>query len=660
MTCWVLGVGASHNGGAALLRDGEVATVIQEERLTRLKRTRLFPAFDTLSITYCLEHAGIGPEDLSLIGVSCDDPVARRELDIARNPLFRDLPMMPPVAYVGHHRAHAAAASYQSGFSDAAVLVIDGQGSPTGDLLDEERAVAGREGWETLSMYALEDGALARCLYKDVARDRAWLSPGAHGMPRFSGIGGMYSAVSLQIFGQYLEAGKVMGLAPYGRPTIPIAEFLDIGPNGIDFRAAASARFPLDVRWQEDSDAYADLAASVQAALEEAVLWAGRRIHELTTASRLVYAGGVALNCIANERILRELPFDDVFIMPAAEDSGLAIGAAIEASRTRGLPLRAGRLQRDEMGRRYPPRVTKETISASAVVGGAPFAGDPATIANALAAGERVAWFVGGSELGPRSLGQRSILADPRDPRGKDELNRRKGRESFRPLAPVVLAEEADAWFDMGGYPESPFMLRVCRARDHVADHIPAAIHVDGTARVQTVDADVHPELHALISEFFARTGVPVLINTSLNAAGEPIAETPEDALWCAYRLHLDLAVLDGQAVRIAPQLGDDVVVRAADYRTIRDLRPERDALQVETMTPWGPAPHWVEGASRALLERLAAGPASVTALPDDSRALLEGLRRKRLLYLERAAESRQAGSGQCCRQGAAPPDGVG
>jgi carbamoyltransferase len=616
-------------------------TAIQEERLTRLKRARLFPAFDTLSITYCLEHAGIGPEDLSLVGVSCDEHVARRDFDIARNPLFRDLLMMPPVAYVGHHRAHAAAASYQSGFRDAAVLVIDGQGSPTSDLPDEDRAVAGREGWETLSMYALEDGALARCLYKDVARDRAWLSPGPRGMPRFSGIGGMYSAVSQQIFGQYLEAGKVMGLAPYGRPTIPVAEFLDIGPNGIDFSAAASARFPEDVRWPEANDAYADLAASVQAALEEAVLWAVRRIHELTGASRLVFAGGVALNCITNERILRESPFGDVFIMPAAEDSGLAIGAAIEASRVRGLPLRAARLRRDEMGRLYPPAAISETISASPLVVGEPFAGDPATIASALVAGERVAWFLGGSELGPRSLGQRSVLADPRNPRGKDELNRRKGREPFRPLAPVVLAEEADKWFDLGDHPESPFMLRVCKARGHVADHIPAVIHADGTARVQTVDADEQPELHALISEFCARTGVPVLVNTSLNAAGEPIAETPEDALWCAYRLQLDLAVLDGHAVRIATELGDDVVVRAAGHRVLRDLRPERDAVQVEAMTPWGPTPHWVEGASRALLERLAAGPLRATALPDDSRVLLEALRRKRLLCMERVAAAR-------------------
>lgn len=641
MPCWVLGVGASHNGSACLLRDGEVVTVIQEERLTRLKRTRLFPAFDMLSITYCLEYAGIGPEDLSLVGVTSDEPVARRDFDIGRNPLFRDLAVLPPVAYVGHHRSHAAAASYQSGFDNAAVLVIDGQGSPTSDLLEEERAVAGREGWETLSMYALENGGLGRCLYKDVARDRAWLSPGAHGMPGFAGIGGMYSAVSQQIFGQYLEAGKVMGLAPYGRPTIPVAEFLYIGPNGIDFNKGASARFPDDARWPEASDAYADLAASVQAALEEAVLWAVWRIHELTAASRLVFSGGVALNCITNERILRESPFDDVFIMPAAEDSGLAIGAAVEASRVRGLPLRAAPLRRDEMGRPYPLRAVDEAIRTSAVVAGEPFAGDPATIASALAAGQRVAWFGGGSELGPRSLGQRSILADPRDPRGKDELNRRKGRELFRPLAPVVLAEEAEAWFDMGGHPASPFMLRICRAHDHVADRIPAVIHVDGTARLQTVDADVQPELHLLISEFFAQTGVPVLINTSLNAAGEPIAETPEDALWCAFRLQLDLAVLDGYAVRLAAELGDDVVVRAADYRTLRDFRPERDELQVETMTPWGPTPQWIEGASRALLEWLAADPLPVTTLPDDSRALLEGLRRKRLVRFERVAAAR-------------------
>ena len=632
MTTWVLGVGASHNGGACLLEDGEVRVAVQEERLTRRKRTRLFPAYDTLAISYCLEEAGIDIGDLALIAVSGDEPATRRDFDVARNPLLSEVASPPPIAYIGHHRAHAAAASHQSGFVDAAVLVVDGQGSPTSDLTEEERRVAGRPGWETLSLYELRDGALARCLHKDVARDRAWLAPGGHGMPRFSGLGGMYSAVSQQVFGQYLEAGKIMGLAPYGRPIIPVEEFLEVVDDRLEFRDTASARFPHDHRWPEARQEYADLSASVQAALEHALLWNVERAHTLTGASRLVLAGGVALNCITNERILRESSFDDLFIMPATEDSGIALGAAVEASRARGLPLAGTRLRRDEMGRRYARADVERAIERSPVVAGEPFSGDPDTVARALAEGRRVAWFLGGSELGPRSLGQRSILADPRDPQGKDELNRRKGRELFRPLAPLMLVEEAEAWFDMGGRPESPFMLRVCRAHPHVADRIPGVVHVDGSARVQTIDPVDQPELHALVRAFFTRTGVPVLINTSLNAAGEPIVETPEDVLWCAHRLRLDLAVLDGVAVPIAQALGEDAMVHAPVPTVLRDLHPEQDAVEVLSETPWGTTSCWLDGPERELLELVAAEPMRYAELAPEDRDRVETLRRQRLL----------------------------
>jgi carbamoyltransferase len=634
MTVWTLGVGASHNGGACLLRDGELVVAVQEERLKREKRARLFPAFDTLSIAYCLDHEGIGVEDLALIAVSADEPVARPDFDVTRNPLLRSGPL-PEIAYVAHHRAHAAAASYQSGFEDAAVLVIDGQGSPFEDLPAQERAPASRAGWETMTIYELSGGRLTRCLHKDTAPHRTWLSWAERGMPRFAGIGGMYSAVSQQLFGAYLEAGKVMGLAPHGRASIPVSSFLAVDDDRISFSDEVSRRFPFDDRWPSRQEEYANLAASVQAALEEAVLWAAHRARALTGARRLVFAGGVALNCIANERVIREVGFDDVFVMPAAEDSGISIGAVVEASSARGLPLAPRALARDSSGRPYGREEIEAAIAGCPVVAGEPSEAGPAAVAAALADGARVAWFAGGSELGPRALGQRSILADPRDPAAKDDLNRRKGRESFRPLAPIVLAEHAEEWLEMGGRPASPFMIRVCAVREERRSLIPAVVHVDGTARPQTVNAAQHPALHETLSRFYAATGVPVLVNTSLNAAGEPIVETPEDTLWCAHRLGLDLAVLEGTAVRIADRLDEQTVVSASRHRIRRLLGSDGDAAEVEVQTPWGATRYALAGDELATLRALAAGPATIEELERNSgTAALEALRRKRLVRL--------------------------
>jgi carbamoyltransferase len=633
MSEWTLGVGASHNGGACLIGDGELVVAIQEERLTRVKRARLRPAFDTLAIAYCLDHAGIGVEDLSLIAVSRDEPVAMPESDIARNPLFEGR-ALPPIAYVSHHRAHAAGAWFQSGFDEAAVLVIDGLGSPTEDCEPDERRVAGRDGWETLSIYRFGGGRL-ECLHKDVVPDRSWISIGDRGMPRFAGIGGMYSAVARQVFGQYLEAGKVMGLAPYGRPVLAPERFFRVGDDGLlEYADDVPALFPYDALWPAHQEDYEDLAASVQGALEEAVMWAVERTRSITGSSRLAYAGGVALNCIANERILHEAGFDEVFVMPAAEDSGTSIGAAVAASLDLARPLVRRRLVRDAPGRRYAPEEVEAAVSAFPARRETADA-DPAAIAAALASGAVIGWFSGGSELGPRALGQRSILADPRDPETWPELNRRKGREGFRPLAPIVLAEHAEDWFEVRGHPESPFMLRICPVHPHRRDQVPAVVHVDGTARFQTLARDENPALHALITEFHLATGVPILVNTSFNAAGEPIVETPEDALWGAVRLGLDLVVLDGVLVPVDLGAANGSRFVAADYRRRRVVGHPPWAEEVETSTPWGTARYWLEGDELETLRELAERPLPLAEVAGNGRAhAVEALRRKRLARL--------------------------
>lgn len=638
MTEWVLGVSASHNGGACLLLDGELAVAVQEERLTRTKRTRVFPAFHTLSIKYCLEAAGIEVDDLTLAAVSGVRAVARQDFDLTRNPLVAAAAHRPPVVYMPHHRAHAMAACFQSGFEEAAVLVIDGQGSPSEDFTPDELAQVTRPGWETLSIYRYEDRRLT-CLRKDVVGNRGWLTLLDRGMPRFSGIGGMYSAVAHQIFGHYLEAGKVMGLAPLGSATIPSSAFFEIEGSELRFQDDVPRRFSHDERWPNRQEEYAELAASVQAAVEEAVVWAAEEAVGLTGSSRLVFAGGVALNCPANERIIRELGLEDVFVIPAAEDSGVSIGAAAAAAAEAGLQLRPRRLTGDEHGRAYSPeeicaacRRFPSDVSARRW--------EPGAVAQALADGAIIGWFSGGSELGPRALGHRSILADPRAAATKEELNRRKGRESFRPLAPIVPTALVEEWFDMGGIPESPFMLRVCPARLEKRDQIPAVVHVDGTARVQTVDEDAQPELCAVLAAFRAITGVPVLINTSFNAAGEPIVETPEDALWCAQRLGLDLLVLEDLLVPVEKTLPSMLHVQPGRHSVRRTLTHEGTirGAEVEVETPWGTASYWLQGRELETFLEMAPGGSPLAELGDRQRDF-ESLRRKRLVEVESRSE---------------------
>ncbi len=563
---YVLGFNASHNGSVCLLRGDELVVAIQEERLGRAKRARLFGARAGLSVPYCLREAGIAAGDLAATAISVQGYVDAPEQQLAANPDLAGY-RGPAALRVAHHRAHAVSAFVTSGFDDAAVLVVDGLGSPWVDLDDAERAVcraADATGWETISLYRAGRDALTP-LEKHLAPDGGWLQRRPRRMPRFGSLGGMYSAVAVQIFGDALEAGKVMGLAPYGRPTTPVDDFFTY--NGVDFsfRATVPDRFALGARWPARHRTYQDLAASVQAALEVALLGLARRVRALSGCDRLCFVGGVALNSVANERLIRECGFREVYIPAAAEDSGVAIGAAYQGLHALTGRYAAHRLRGDAVGARYAPAQVGAAIRATPALAEV-VSGREVTDAAAerLARGELGGWFRGRSELGPRALGQRSILADPRLADGKETLNRRvKHREAFRPFAPAVLAEHAAAWFELGPDAESPFMLRVVPFRDEVKARVPAVVHVDGTGRLQVVDRARSPALHRLISRFHARTGVPILLNTSFNIMGEPIVETPDDALWCFLSTGLDFCVVE-----------DHLFVKARGYQSPLDLVP--------------------------------------------------------------------------------------
>jgi carbamoyltransferase len=366
-------------------------------------------------------------------------------------------------------------------------------------------------------------------------------------MPAFKSLGGMYSAVAHQIFYNMWEAGKVMGLAPFGRPEIPASEFVEIVDGHFRFFDKVPKRFEHGDRWPLRQREYQNLACSVQVAIEEALAYLVNRLRTLCPSEFLCYGGGVALNSIANERIIRDGKFKEVYIIPAAEDSGSAIGAAYYGLWQLTKKNTKRRLDHDSLGPQYSPSAILDSIEKASgieLIGSADVISDTVDL---LCQGKILGWFQGRSELGPRSLGQRSIVCDPRHPDAKDILNSRvKHREAYRPFAPAVLLEEAENWFEFGGSnPESPFMLRICKFKNDKIDLVPAVAHIDGTGRLQTLTREANGRFYDLVKKFYEKTGVPILLNTSFNVAGEPIVETPENALACLLSSGLDGCVFE-------------------------------------------------------------------------------------------------------------------
>jgi carbamoyltransferase len=378
---------------------------------------------------------------------------------------------------------------------------------------------------------------------------RGFLSDEFYYMP---GLGALYSRISSYIFAHWNKCGEVMGLAPYGRPDavkslieIKDAE-LSVPEWGVEFNkpwlvdrernweASPSMQHWKDMAWRIQDDA--------ERVLLERAIW----LRETTGAKNLCMAGGVALNCVANGRIAREAGFDNVWIQPAAGDDGIAIGCAYYGHLAILKKPRSFVMKHAYLGVEYKDEdvhaaankrlVRLQTINTTSKN----ICGETAKL---LSAGHVFGWFQGRSEFGPRALGDRSILADPRRAEMKDKLNKRvKHRQAFRPFAPIVLAERANEIFE--GDEESPFMLLAKRVRPEWRDKIPAIVHVDGTARVQTVRPDHNERLYRLLKEFDSITGVPVLINTSFNVKGEPIVETPDDAIKCFLTTGMDYLVL--------------------------------------------------------------------------------------------------------------------
>jgi carbamoyltransferase len=594
----ILGISAFyHDSAAALVRDGEVIAAAQEERFSRKKHD---PSFPTNAVGFCLEQSDVRLRDLDYL-VFYDKPLVKFErlLEtylayaprgfksfVAAMPLWlreklflkatlkrefarvASLPIsdLPPLLFSEHHRSHAASAFFPSPFDQAAVLCLDGVGE-----------------WATTSV---------------------WIGDGNRLEPKWElrfphSLGLLYSAFTY-FTGFRVNSGeyKLMGLAPYGEPRyvdLILSKLLDLKEDGtfrlnmayFDYATGlamtnrrfaelfqGSPRAPESPLTQREMD----IARSIQAVTEEIVLRLARTVHTELGMTHLCLAGGVALNCVANGRVLREGPFQDIWIQPAAGDAGGALGAALavwheylEQPRQLCSP---DAMRGAYLGRRFTNAEIREYLDS---VGARYQQFDDQTLmpklADLLAQENVIGWLSGRMEFGPRALGARSIIGDPRSPHLQSTMNLKiKYRESFRPFAPAIKAECVSDWFEIDRM--SPYMLLVAPIREErrvdmtdeqrclfgiqklnvCRSQVPAVTHVDYSARIQTVHKETNPRFYRLIEEFEMRTNCPMLINTSFNVRGEPIVQTPEDAYRCFMRTEMDYLVMENLLLSKAEQ----------------------------------------------------------------------------------------------------------
>jgi carbamoyltransferase len=537
----VLGVNAVfHDPAAAVVVDGKVIAAAEEERFSRRKHGKAPVPFSTWelpeqAITWCLHRAGLSVADIDAVGYSYDPDLALpvgdvteaeweglRTLFARRAPRFLQtvLPGLDPdkVRFVSHHVAHAASAHMAAPFARSAVMVLDGRG----------------ERGSYLAGHAI-DGDLEVLARQDLP----------------SSLGLVYEELTAHLgYRRSSDEYKVMALASYGRPA-HIEAFRKLmrtdGRGGFVTKPIDWASFAPPGRGDGTLDpAHADLASTVQARLEEVLHDLAAWLHERTSERALTLAGGVALNCVANSVLYEHGPFDEVWVQPAAGDSGTALGAAMHVAHALGDHVQP--MATAALGRAWSEPELEHVLLTSRVPYERP--DDIAeAVAQVLADDGVVAWFQGASELGPRALGQRSLLAHPGRAENLERLNDVKGREQFRPVAPMVLLERAKDIFEGGPIP-SPFMLFTHRVRDGWRERIPAVVHVDGTARIQTIDAAEAPLMHRTIAAFERRTGLPVVVNTSLNTAGRPMVDDPRDALECFGSAPIDALALGPFLVR--------------------------------------------------------------------------------------------------------------
>jgi carbamoyltransferase len=545
----IIGISALyHDSACCLVQDGKLRFAAEEERFTRIKADNAIPG---LALRYCLKEAGLDITDIDCIAFY-EDPrkkLARQlwsgiwdESEILRKK-FRPrwveeeirtvLGYQGNIAFFDHHLSHAASSYHYSGFDNAAILTVDGVGE-----------------WATTT-YGVGNGSDID-LFEEVSYPHS--------------LGLLYSTIT-SFLGFEVNEGeyKVMGLAPYGSPRYEqqVRQLIRLQDNGqyelnmayFDFlnedqmftdifsnlfgKPARKKGVPVD----QD---HMDIARSLQVVLEDILIRKAMYLYERTGSKNLCMAGGVALNCVANGKIIRNTPFEHLFVQPAANDAGGALGAASLAYvQYSGQPMEAERMSHVYLGPHYTSDAVRHSLEATSLKY-RDYAGDPLRLvretAQRIADGKVIGWFHGPMEFGPRSLGARSILANPMDATMRDKINAMvKKREGFRPFAPAALKSEYRHHFDIDH--ESPFMLETCQVISPL--DLPAITHVDGSARLQTVNRHTNPRFHQLLEAFHAITGCPIILNTSFNVKGEPIVCSPEDAINCFIGTNIDTLVLE-------------------------------------------------------------------------------------------------------------------
>ncbi|MDQ3989055.1 MAG: carbamoyltransferase [Actinomycetota bacterium] len=562
----VVGINRTQDGSIAVTRGGSTMFSLQKERVSRRKHH--WGRLGDLPSLYLPRMPFLDqPVDLVVEGYASDTEI--ENLDAYREELRRTLTLSEnaQVVLVSHHLTHLYSAFHPSPFDRAAGLVVDAQGSHVGNLTEPVDLPAGTSGdlLEISSFYRCERGHL-ECLAKQLW-DGDWNHP--------AGLGCFYSLLTKMLWpeGEGNE-GKAMGLAPFGDPDAHGLGELDVRGHEVlipdQWMAAFTerGRYTYFIDGRGSFDDCANLAAAGQRAFENALLRLVAWLHERTGEENLVFAGGTGLNCSANGRIMRESPFRDVFIPPSPHDGGTAVGCALY-----GLIDQLGqtsdfRWEDDFLGPEWDDEALKEAIGG---LGPELVVEQPddlvAMMVDLLDSGRVVGLHHGRSESGPRALGNRSILADARHPGMQDYINFEvKGREWFRPLAPLVLADHAERLFDVDG--PAPFMQYAAEVRPEYREQLPAITHIDNTARLQTVEPVHTPFLHALLAAFHERTGTPVLLNTSLNGQGDPLTEAPEESI-------ATLRVTGMHALVLGPYL-----IRKRDEPGVPERAPRADRAQ--------------------------------------------------------------------------------
>jgi carbamoyltransferase len=552
---YILGFNSTHDGSAALVKDGEVLCAVEEERFTRKKHHYGFPEH---AIAACLDHAGIGWEDLDhasfywnprkglfpflfhvirhfprSLAYFDHQPGIWREFMALPKKLRNEYGFKGDFHFLDHHRNHIASAYWPSGFTEAAAMSVDGTGE-----------------WEATAMARVGPDGKIKILQST-------------SYPH--SVGKLWETLTQYLgFRPNSGEGKVMGLAPYGRPDLveKFRKVLSFDESGsfkldlsyFDFHVGRerkySDRFIAEFGPAREPESgmdarHEDIAFALQQVTEELLLAMVNALHRRTGLDHLVMAGGVSLNSVANGRLVRETPFKEIFVQPSAGDAGAALGSALRVWHEVLGKGQEGRwtMVNACLGPGYP----EERLLSALEAAGVEYRrceDAPKEAAALIAEGRIITWYQGRMEYGPRALGNRSILADPRNPETKDILNARvKHREGFRPFAPAVLAERANEFFECGDA-EAPYMLKVFDVRPEKRDVIPSVTHVDGSARVQTVRREQNQRYYDVIHAFGELTGVPVILNTSFNVRGEPIVNTPEQAIACFLGTDIDALFL--------------------------------------------------------------------------------------------------------------------